>query len=84
MFAIVELKTAVLDVGIPGFSQVQVLLVFGGLLALSMIPYFFLYRSLADEDGGANVAAKAAPSGNRFGKVLERIHAHRHAELLHH
>ena len=59
MFSIVELKTALLDSGIPGISPLHMMLLFLLIAAAPMIPYFFLYRSLRDEEG-------TAPKGSRL------------------
>ena len=75
MPSIAELKTATLDAGIPGISPVLVLLLFALMLAISMIPYFFLYRSLRD---------KAIPASKPVRKMFEWTHGHRHPHLLHH
>lgn len=48
MFLLVELKTATLDYGIPGVSAMRMLLMFWMMLAISMIPYLFLYLSLRE------------------------------------
>lgn len=80
MLSIVQLKTTALDVGIPGISQVHMLLIFGMMLAISMIPYFFLYLSLR-EQGRAPVSRKHSPIVE---KITAWVHAHRHPQLLHH
>jgi hypothetical protein len=65
-----ELKTTLLDRGIPGFSQTHLLFVFGMSFAIAMIPYFFLFLSLLPK------------RANR--KAIGWLHPHRHPELLHH
>ncbi|HEX5227703.1 MAG TPA: hypothetical protein VFW44_08325 [Bryobacteraceae bacterium] len=76
---IVELKTTALDIGIPNVSQAEMLLIFGMAITMSMIPYFFLYRSLREKPAGAPVRKHSA--------LVERLaalfHAHRHP-VLHH
>ena len=74
MPSIAELKTATLDSGIPGISPVLVLLLFALMLAISMIPYFFLYRSLRDKEFQSKPVRK----------MFEWTHGHRHPHLLHH
>lgn len=80
MLTIVELKTTALDVGIPGISQAQMVLIFGMMIAISMIPYFFLYLSLREKPAAAP-ARKHSPFVE---KIAAWVHAHRHPELLHH
>jgi hypothetical protein len=72
--SIVELRTQTLDYGIPGISDVHLLLLFALMLAISMIPYFFLYRSLRDK------VVRSKP----VRKMFEWTHGHRHPHLLHH
>ncbi len=55
MFSIVELKTALLDSGIPGISPLHMMLLFLLLAGVPMIPYLFLHRSLRHEEGEAKV-----------------------------
>jgi hypothetical protein len=74
MFSLVELKTATLDYGITGFSPADVLVVFGMAIAISMIPYLFLYLSLGEK--------KAAPKPES--RLVSWFHAHWHPHLLHH
>lgn len=79
MLMIAELKTMALDAGIPGISQAQMLLIFGMAIAISMIPYFFLYRSLREKPQGAPAREHSA-----FVERLNAwVHAHRHP-VLHH
>lgn len=75
MLALVELKTAVLDYGIPGISQMKMLLLFLMMLSVSLIPYFFLYLSLGDEPGAPAKPLRVKPT---------RVKAHGHPALLHH
>jgi hypothetical protein len=73
-----ELKTTILDRGIPGVSSTELLLIFGMMLAISMIPYFFLYLSLRPKRGTSE------PTPNLVEKLIGWLHPHRHPELLHH
>ncbi len=82
MFAIFELKTMPLDSGIPGVSPTHLLLVFGMMYAIAMIPYAFLYLSLRDRQGRASL--RPFPTTNPFRKMIAWVHAHQHPELLHH
>ena len=79
MLALVELKTATLDYGITGVSATQMLLIFGMMLAISMIPYFFLFLSLREKHAGAP-ARKHAGFVEKFAAWF---HVHRHP-VLHH
>jgi len=74
VLALVELKTATLDYGIPGVSPFQMLVIFWIVIAISMIPYLFLFLSLREK-------RKVAKPAGRFAGWL---HWHRHPELLHH
>ncbi len=74
MLSIVEFKTTALDHGIPGITATHMLLLFLLMLAVSMIPYLFLFLSLLDQ--------KSRPSTSR--KMFAWVHWHRHPELLHH
>lgn len=76
MFSIVQLKTASLDAGIPGFSGSGTLLIFLMMFAITMIPYAFLYYSLRDKS--------KAPKVHGFEKMFGWLHLHRHPQLLHH
>jgi hypothetical protein len=76
VFALVQLKTTPLDIGIPGFSAVPVLLVFLMILAIPMIPYLFLYLGLRNE------GSKQRQPPRRT--IADRLHLHRHPVLLHH
>ncbi len=80
MFSIVELKTALLDSGIPGISPLHMMLLFLLLAAAPMIPYFFLYRSLRDEEG---TAPKAAKTSHFHGFTARWLHWHHHPQPLH-
>ena len=75
MFLLVELKTATLDYGIPGFSALQMVLMFWMMLAISMIPYLFLYRSLREKRTAKRRAEKP---------VASWMHWHWPPHLLHH
>jgi hypothetical protein len=75
VFAILELKTATLDYGITGFSEATMLAIFLLALAVPMIPYLFLYRSLGDKK------SRTARAGS---KLFAWMHPHRHPQLLHH
>ena len=80
MLTIVQLKTTALDIGIPGISQTQMVLIFGMMIAISMIPYFLLYISLRER-------AKAPVSAKHVGfveRIATWLYVHRHPELLHH
>jgi hypothetical protein len=74
VFSIVELKTATLDYGTPGISQMVLLLLFLLMIGVSMIPYLFLYVSLGEKK----------PAVKRESRFTEWLHAHRHPHLLHH
>jgi hypothetical protein len=78
VFSIVELKTTALDSGITGVSPTHMLLLFLMMLAISMIPYLFLYVSLRDKQGRASTTTKP------FERMIGWLHVHRHPELLHH
>lgn len=85
MFSIVELKTTTLDIGIPGVSPIQMLLFFAMMLAISMIPYLFLFVSLRNNKdsmspGPSPILAFTAEHLRRLGAW---IHVHRHP-VLHH
>lgn len=80
MFSIVELKTTALDNGVPGVSPTHMLLLFLMMLAISMIPYLFLFLSLGNEKGGASKSLRVSP----FRKMSAWVHVHWHPELLHH
>ena len=88
MFPIVELKATALDYGIPGVSPTLMLLLFGMMLALSMIPYAFLYASLREERGKASKALRVSHipefATRPFTKMIAWVHAHQHPHLLHH
>jgi len=79
VLALVELKTATLDYGIAGVSPTRLLLTFGMMFAISMIPYFFLYLSLREKPAGAPERKHSAFAE----KMATWFHAHRHP-LLHH
>ena len=81
MFSLVELKVATLDYGIPGVSATHMLLIFVMMLAISMIPYFFLFLSLRDRK--VRETPEALTTATHFGKMGAWLHAHRHP-LLHH
>jgi len=74
VFLLVELKTATLDYGIPGVSAIKMVLIFWMMLAISMIPYLFLYVSLREK------RRVERPAANPFASWL---HLHR-PHLLHH
>jgi hypothetical protein len=86
VFLLVELKTATLDYGIRGFSQMDLLLVFLMMIAISMIPYALLFISLRRTEAGASLESKPSRESSAwpFGKLISWMHAHRHPELLHH
>jgi hypothetical protein len=86
MFSLIQLKTMTLDAGIPGISPTHMLLIFAMVLAIPMIPYFFLYLSLQDHQARQARASKAphVAHHNPFGKLAAWLHAHRHPALLHH
>jgi len=73
-----ELKSTVLDRGIPGVSSTEMLVIFGMMLAISMIPYFFLFRSLRPKRSVTESAPKLS------GRMMGWLHPHRHPQLLHH
>lgn len=73
-----ELKTAALDYGIRGISPIEMVLVFGMMFAVSMIPYFLLYLSLRPRRTAEGLAAGS------IGKMSRWLHPQRHPELLHH
>lgn len=77
MFLSAELKSTILDRGIPGVSPNEMLVIFGMMLAISMIPYFFLYLSLRPKRSN-----ESAPKP--VSKVIGWLHPHRHPQLLHH
>ena len=77
MFLLVELKTATLDYGIPGVSALRMVLTFWMMLAISMIPYLFLYLSLREKP-----TLKAAATQPERG-LAAWLHLHR-PHLLHH
>ncbi len=81
MFSIVELKTALLDSGIPGISPLHMMLLFLLIAAAPMIPYFFLYRSLRDEEG---TAPKGVKTSHPHGFTTRWLHWHHHPQPLHH
>lgn len=74
MFLLVELKTATLDYGIQGVTAIKMVLIFWMMLAISMIPYLFLYVSLLDKRKVERPATKSFASW---------LHVHR-PHLLHH
>jgi len=76
MFALVELRTATLDYGIPGVSATHMVLLFWMMIAISMIPYLFLYLSLREKPKVERPAAHAR--GLAAWLHLDRPH------LLHH
>lgn len=78
MFLLLQLKQTSLDSGTLGISQVDALLLFILVLALTMVPYFFLYRSLGEHKGGE----KTSPS--LVHRALDWMHVHRHPALVHH
>ncbi len=79
MFSIVELKTAALDYGIPGISPLHMMLLYLLMLAVPMIPYLFLHRSLRHEEGEAKV-----PKTSHFqGFTARWLHWHHHPQPLH-
>ncbi len=84
MFAIVELKTAVLDFGIPGVSAVQMLLLFAMALWIPMIPYALLYISLRDKQANASRSLRPSTNHRPLRKMMAWVDEHRHTELLHH
>jgi hypothetical protein len=83
VFLTFELKTATLDYGIPGISAFEMWLIFALLLAIPMIPYFFLYKSLGEKKGTASATQKSHGEGlsKKLGTWIE---AHRRPEPLHH
>jgi hypothetical protein len=81
VFSIVELKTALLDYGIPGISPLHMMLLFLLLAGAPMIPYFFLYRSLRDKEARAPRAEKTS---HLHGFTTRWLHLHHHAQPLHH
>lgn len=81
MLAIIELKTATLDYGIPGVSPARMLLIFLMMFAIPMIPYFFLYLSLREKHAEAPVPHERP---GIVEKMAAWIHAHRHPALHHH
>ncbi len=82
MFSIVELKATALEYGIPGISQTLLPLLFAMMLAISMIPYLFLYLSLRDKRAQAPASSRLA--AKPFRQLTAWVHAHRHPQLLHH
>ena len=86
MLSSVELKTAVLDYGIPGVSPAHMLLLFLMMLSISMIPYLFLFLSLRQEKVRASTSLRASPgfTAKPFRKMIAWVHAHRHPQLLQH
>jgi hypothetical protein len=85
VFSIVELKTTALEYGIPGISQTLLPLLFGMMLAISMIPYLFLYLSLRDKRAGAPASSRLHEfAAKPFRQLTAWVHAHRHPQLLHH
>jgi hypothetical protein len=79
VLTIVELKTTALDIGIPGISQAEMVLIFGMMLAISMIPYFLLYQSLEEKPA----AAPARKTSAFVERIAAWFHVHRHP-VLHH
>jgi len=79
VFSIVELKTMPLDSGIPGISAAHMLLLFLMALAVTMVPYAFLYASLLEEKAKAREHV-ASP----FGRMIAWMHAHRHPVVVQH
>lgn len=80
MFALVELKTAALDIGIPGMSPLGAALAFLLMFGLPMIPYAIFYRSLREKRSTTPEAADHRP----FEKFMGWMHMHHHPQLLHH
>jgi hypothetical protein len=89
---IVQLKTAVLDYGIPGVSPAHMLVLFGVAFAVPMIPFLFLYFSVrgekdsapaAPKNSGAKAAGKPFETGEPF-KMVAPLHVQRNPEPLHH
>jgi hypothetical protein len=75
VLAFVELKTAVLDYGIPGISQMHMQLLFLMMFVVPLIPFLFLFLSLRDEPGAPVKPLRAEPTW---------VHAHGNPALLHH
>ena len=88
MFAIVALKTATLDYGIAGISPLHMLLLMLMMMAIPMIPYAFLYRSLRDKEAGLRSVSSAAPQPGFWSAGMRKmstwVHVHRHPQPLHH
>ena len=85
MSPIVELKAMALDRGIPGVSQMHMLLFFLLMFSLPMIPYLFLYLSLRDQPSGPSISSPILEFITKpFRKMIAWVHTHRHPELVHH
>ncbi len=77
MFSLVELKTAILDQGIPGMSPLDTALAFLLMFGVSMIPYAMFYLSLRK-------SAKAPEAAHGpFAKLTAWMHMHHHPQPLH-
>ena len=75
MLALVELKATPLEYGITGFSVFHMLCILWMIIAIPMIPYFFLYVGL-----GKKPLRLAVP----FHKLADLLHLAHHPHPLHH
>lgn len=83
MFAILQLRAMPLDYGITGFSATRVVLIFGMMLAVSMIPYVLLYISLGKKEEKESLSiATAQPKP--VGRITALLHANKHPQPVHH
>jgi len=83
VFLIVQLQSAPLDAGVPA-SQIHWVLIFLLMLALSMLPYMFLYYSLRDKRTEAPKQVTASPIREFGRKIAASFHVHRHPQPLRH
>jgi hypothetical protein len=80
MFSFVELKTAILDHGIPGITPLDTALLFLLLFGVPMFPYFLFYLSLREKKAPEAAAAHHRP----FARLADWMHMHRHPQPVHH
>ena len=79
MFSLLELKTVVLDQGIPGVSPLHMALLFLLMFGVSMIPYALLYLSL--RQNRPTVPEAASVQHGSFAKLAGWMHG---PQPLHH